>query len=323
MLKKTSFVVAFCISTNTYSQPSFIDRAYIPKTNIMCMDDRCYSPNLGIFLTRDPKKQSFSEYSYGEGNPIKISDPSGDMGLSSIIEAIVGVIMAIGGMIATFFAGPAGVEIEVDAAFLETAVFTESTVSMAVGSIITDSVTSDIVDGVTSAVSETIIDSIEDSDQILAELGTKLDSTALDGEGSLDNAMGLSKESEDEGVFGDGMDNEDIDNENMDTNTQVKDPHGIDNVDDNTDIDTDTDNLDKTKSESDEGYSSDDEGYNSDDEEDDDSEKPESWFDKLKGFATGTGKDMVMFGGIGYVPQVIGDMEPSPAPKPKPQPKPQ
>ena len=319
MFKKTSFVVAFCISTNTYSQPSFIDRAYIPKTNIMCMDDRCYSPTLGIFLTRDPKKQSFSEYSYAEGNPIKISDQSGDMGLSSILEAIAGVIMAIGGMIATFFAGPAGVEIEVDAAFLETAVFTESTVSMAVGSIITNGVASDIVDGVTSAVSETIIDSIEDSDQILSELSTELDSTALDGEGGMDNAMDLSKESKDEGVFGDGMDTEDIDN-----NTEVKNPDAIDNVDDNTDIDTDTDNLNKTKSDSDndEGYSSDDEGYNSDDE-DDDSEKPESWFDKIKGFVKGTGKDMVMFGGIGYVPQVIGDMTPSPAHKPKPQPKPQ
>jgi RHS repeat-associated protein len=51
---------------------------------------RWYDPALGMFLTHDPARQFASPYSYGGGDPLNWSDPTGeDFGISALIAAFV------------------------------------------------------------------------------------------------------------------------------------------------------------------------------------------------------------------------------------------
>ena len=101
--------------------PRFIDRPSLQDTNLMCMDDRCYSLLVGQFLTQDRKQQNYSFYNYGKANPIKYSDPTGDFSIGSIIEDVLGVIV---GAVIAFATGGAALPEELIGA---SAVTTEET----------------------------------------------------------------------------------------------------------------------------------------------------------------------------------------------------
>jgi RHS repeat-associated protein len=88
------------------SQPSLGDRGYtfhehLPQFALIKMNGRMYDPVLGRFLSPDPyvqaptNTQSYNRYSYVLNNPLKYTDPSGEIIVlpAVAVGAILGVVM--------------------------------------------------------------------------------------------------------------------------------------------------------------------------------------------------------------------------------------
>ncbi|MEO8601475.1 MAG: toxin TcdB middle/N-terminal domain-containing protein [bacterium] len=67
---------------------------------------RFYDPELGSFLTQDPRAQFTSPYSYGGGDPTNWSDPNGEFFLELL--AIIGVSVAVSAAVSTIIAAAQG-----------------------------------------------------------------------------------------------------------------------------------------------------------------------------------------------------------------------
>ena len=57
----------------------------IPEFGLINMNSRVYDPQLGVFLSPDPlmqdmeNSQNFNRYAYCFNNPLKYTDPSGEI----------------------------------------------------------------------------------------------------------------------------------------------------------------------------------------------------------------------------------------------------
>lgn len=101
-------------TTNTGTKPEWLIRGYtghehLPEFTLVNMNGRMYDPVLGRMLSPDnfvqdaSSTQSYNRYSYCWNNPLKYTDPSGDIVWAPIIGAVAGAY--IGGSIAnnTFY----------------------------------------------------------------------------------------------------------------------------------------------------------------------------------------------------------------------------
>ena len=69
----------------------------IPEFGLINMNSRVYDPQLGVFLSPDPlmqdmeNSQNFNRYAYCFNNPLKYTDPSGE--IAWFIPVIVGAVV--------------------------------------------------------------------------------------------------------------------------------------------------------------------------------------------------------------------------------------
>ena len=74
---------------------------HLPEFGLINMNARLYDPVIGRFLSPDPYvqaptfSQSFNRYSYCINNPLKYTDPSGEL-FSSIVTGVLGFVGAVG-----------------------------------------------------------------------------------------------------------------------------------------------------------------------------------------------------------------------------------
>jgi len=87
-------------TTNTGTKPEWLIRGYtghehLPEFTLINMNGRMYDPILGRMLSPDnfvqapTSSQSFNRYSYVFNNPLKYTDPSGEIALMPVIVAAV------------------------------------------------------------------------------------------------------------------------------------------------------------------------------------------------------------------------------------------
>lgn len=92
------------ISAGTYNeQRQYIGQIYDADTMFDYLNARYYKPDIGRFLSEDPvfwnlsqelllDPQQQNSYSYGRDNPIKNSDPTGNLSLEALINDPIGSI---------------------------------------------------------------------------------------------------------------------------------------------------------------------------------------------------------------------------------------
>ncbi len=99
------------VTNNTFAfHRGYTGHEHLNEFGLINMNGRMYDPNVGRFLSPDPFvqapdfSQSFNRYSYCINNPLKYSDPSGELfGIDDLVFA-----MALGAIINTTMQGMAG-----------------------------------------------------------------------------------------------------------------------------------------------------------------------------------------------------------------------
>ena len=89
----------------------FTGHEHLPLFGLINMNARLYDPALGRFLSPDPHvqmpdfTQNFNRYSYALNNPLRYTDPDGEL-VGTVVTGIIGLVKAVvKGIIIPWFVG--------------------------------------------------------------------------------------------------------------------------------------------------------------------------------------------------------------------------
>lgn len=307
-MNKLSKVIVLSAISNSYAAeiPRFIDRPFIVDTNLMCMDDRCYSLLLGQFISQDYDKQNYSLYGYSKANPIKYSDKTGDKA-NDLGEVIEETFAFVGAVVLTVATDGAASELDVavitditETSATETA---EGIVSSADGTLVDalTSTSSTVEKGAQNAPIQEFITPNSSEDFKAAEQSINMDLDSVDDDSGIEDNQGDFDDEGDDDTYYDAADS----SSSKQPNDNFSQPEPDDPV-------SDSKSEDGNKIEDDKS-SSDDSGKQGKKDE-----PPLTLKQKVMNIIKGPGKEVATLAAFIGAPPIIAEMKPSPTPPPKP-----